>query len=151
MSNPLRDAVGRRLHAIIDARIAEQRAAALQQHQVFGPPERLRIDPTAKVNDALFNTVSGSITVEAHAFFGHGVAVLTGSHDTGRTGAERQQAIPHDGHDVVIESGAWVASRAIVLGPCRIGRDAVVAAGAVVTRDVAAGARVGGNPARPLE
>lgn len=151
MSNPLRDAIGRRLHAIIDARIAEQRAGALQQHQVFGPIDRLRIDPTAKVNDALFNTVSGTITVEAHAFFGHGVAVLTGSHDVERTGADRQRAIPRHGHDVVVESGAWVASRAIVLGPCRIGRDAVVAAGAVVTRDVAAGARVGGNPARPLE
>jgi acetyltransferase-like isoleucine patch superfamily enzyme len=152
----------RRLHAAIDRRvalrdpeidrrIAQRRAEALQEHQVFGPEERLRIDPTAKVNDALFNTVSGTITVGAHAFFGHRVMVLTGSHDVDRTGAERQAAIPREGRDVAIEAGAWVASGAIVLGPCRVGRDAVVAAGAVVTGDVAPGARVGGNPARPLE
>jgi serine acetyltransferase len=37
-----------------------------------------------------------------------------------------------------------------VLGPCRIGADAVVAAGAVVNVDVPAGAIAAGVPARPV-
>ena len=148
MSNPLRDAVGRRLHAIIDARIAEAREQQLQRFQVFGPPERLHLAPDAKVNDALFNTVSGSITVEPGAFFGHGVQVLTGTHDILVRGAARQEAIPRSGQDVRIGAGAWVSSRALVLGPCTIGADAVVGAGAVVTEDVPAGAVVVGVPAR---
>lgn len=49
---------------------------------------------------------------------------------------------------VVIEDGAWLASRVTVLKGVRIGRGAVVAAGAVVTRDVPARALVGGVPAR---
>ncbi len=148
--SPLRAALGRRLHAIVDARIAEKRTQWLQEPQVFGPAERLVVEPGAKVNDALFNTVGGSITVRAGAFFGHGVAVLTGTHDIRVRGAGRQDAIPREGRDVVIEQGAWVSSRAVILGPCTIGADAVVAAGAVVTGDVPAATVVAGVPARPV-
>jgi FkbM family methyltransferase len=100
------------------------------------------------LNDALLNTVSGSITVEEYAFFGHGVALLTGTHDVRRAGLERQLTVPPDGRNIVVGSGAWIASRAIVLGPCQIGANAVVAAGAVVDADVPAEAIVAGNPAR---
>ncbi|MEY2443252.1 MAG: hypothetical protein QOJ46_2678, partial [bacterium] len=46
--------------------------------------------------------------------------------------------------------GAWIGSGAIVLGPCRIGAHAVVAAGAVVTEDVAPETLVAGVPARTV-
>jgi acetyltransferase-like isoleucine patch superfamily enzyme len=49
---------------------------------------------------------------------------------------------------VVIEDRAWIGFGAIILKGVRIGREAIVAAGSVVTRDVPAGAVVGGNPAR---
>lgn len=100
------------------------------------------------INDALLNTVSGSITVGEHAFFGHEVALLTGTHDVSRTGHYRQLAVPTDGRDIIIETGAWIASRAIIVGPCRIGANAVVAPGAVVNADVPSGAIVAGIPAR---
>lgn len=45
--------------------------------------------------------------------------------------------------------GARIGSGAVILGGVRIGARALVAAGAVVTRDVAADALVMGNPARP--
>lgn len=50
----------------------------------------------------------------------------------------------------VIEDGAQLGANACILGPVRIGKDAVVGAGAVVLRDVPAGATVVGNPARIL-
>jgi FkbM family methyltransferase len=96
----------------------------------------------------LLNTISGSITIEDHAFLGHGVALLTGTHDIRRTGRDRQLAVPDEGRDIVIESGAWVASRAILIGPCRIGANAVVAAGTLVAADVPPSAIVSGSPAR---
>jgi acetyltransferase-like isoleucine patch superfamily enzyme len=122
--------------------------AALIHPKVFGPRERLTIAPDAVINDALFNTVSGSITIEKAAFFGHSVSILTGTHDINVYGIERQRAIPPEGRDVVIEEGAWVSSNATVLGPCRIGAHAVVAAGSVVVGDVAPYAVVAGTPAR---
>ena len=51
---------------------------------------------------------------------------------------------------IVIEDYAWVGSRATVLPGVTIGKGAVVAAGAVVTKDVPAYAVVGGVPAKVI-
>ena len=50
-----------------------------------------------------------------------------------------------------VERRAAIGSGAVVLGGLRIGAGALVGAGAVVTRDVAAGSIVSGNPARVHE
>jgi acetyltransferase-like isoleucine patch superfamily enzyme len=51
----------------------------------------------------------------------------------------------------VIGNDVWVGYRAVVLNGCRVGDGAVVAAGAVVTKDVAPYTIVGGVPARPIK
>nr|WP_246406252.1 DapH/DapD/GlmU-related protein [Modestobacter versicolor] len=51
---------------------------------------------------------------------------------------------------VVVEDDAFLGVGAVVLPGRRIGRGAVVGAGAVVVHDVAPGTTVAGNPARPL-
>lgn len=123
----------------------------MYQYSVHGDPARLRIAATATVNDALFNVSGGDITVGEWAFFGHRVLILCGEHDVTRFGAQRKSAIEHHGHDITIGEGAWIASGAIVLGPCVIGEHAVVAAGSVVTADgVDPYTVVAGNPARVL-
>jgi UDP-2-acetamido-3-amino-2,3-dideoxy-glucuronate N-acetyltransferase len=53
--------------------------------------------------------------------------------------------------NTVIEKGAVIGAGAVVLPGIRIGTHAVVAAGAVVTRDVAANTCVAGNPAREMK
>jgi maltose O-acetyltransferase len=52
---------------------------------------------------------------------------------------------------VVIEDDVWLAARVTVLKGVRIGRGAVVAAGAVVTKDVPPCTLVGGVPARIIK
>ena len=54
------------------------------------------------------------------------------------------------GAPVVIEDDVWLCSRAIILPGVTVGRGAVVAAGAVVSRNVAAYTVVGGVPAKPI-
>lgn len=51
---------------------------------------------------------------------------------------------------IVIEDNVWIATRPMVLKGVRIGRGATVAAGAVVTKDVAAYTLVGGVPAKVI-
>lgn len=60
-------------------------------------------------------------------------------------GVEQPSAAP-----ITIGNRVWVGTRAIVLKGVTIGDGAVVAAGAVVTKDVPAGAVVGGMPAKAI-
>jgi acetyltransferase-like isoleucine patch superfamily enzyme len=71
-------------------------------------------------------------------------AVLTLGHDPQSSGFEDQ------GGEVTIGDRVWIGYRAIVLPGVNVGEGAVVAAGAVVTRDVASFVIVAGVPARPV-
>jgi len=106
------------------------------------------IDPSANCANAIFNATSGRISVGAHAFFGHGVSLLAGTHDVSRRGRDRMTAIPREGFDIFVSEGVWLASNVTIIGPCAVGRHAVVCAGAVVTSDVPDYAIVAGVPAR---
>jgi maltose O-acetyltransferase len=62
-----------------------------------------------------------------------------------------QQVYPAKENGVVIEKGAYIGTGAIVLPGVHVGAQSVVAAGAVVTRDVAAKTVVGGVPAKVIK
>ena len=52
---------------------------------------------------------------------------------------------------IYIGNDVWIGLRAVIMGGVHIGNGAIVAAGAVVTRDVPPYAVVGGNPAKVLK
>lgn len=79
---------------------------------------------------------------------GHGYFIAGGNHGFGRTDIPVcDQAYLQKG-GVHIEKHCWIGAAATVLDGVSIGRDAIVAAGAVVNRDVGAYDIVGGVPAR---
>jgi len=111
----IRRLLARSLEPMVREAVAEQLASVvkdpLREPLIYGDATRLHIDPTAVVNNALFNLSSGDITVGRHAFFGHNVAILTGTHDFTTFGRERQIAVPKTGRDVSIgEERGWPAS-----------------------------------------
>jgi len=147
---PRVEALVRQAVADHEARCRHEADDPLTRVLVHGDESRLHVASTAIVNNALFNLSGGHVTVGEHAFFGHNVSVLTGTHDVKKFGAERQKAIVGEGRDVVIGEGVWIASNATVVGPCTIGDHAVVGACSLVQRDVEPYTIVAGLPAREI-
>lgn len=81
------------------------------------------------------------VTLGADCFVGHGVVFIN---DT-----EPPQTNRELWRETVVEDGVSIGSNATIL-PVRIGRGAMIGAGAVVTKDVPPGAVVAGVPARVL-
>jgi acetyltransferase-like isoleucine patch superfamily enzyme len=93
--------------------------------------------------------VCDGVTIEDEVFVGHGVIFVNDK--TPRATADDgslQRADDWSLLPTTVERGASLGSGVTVLGGLRIGEGALVGAGAVVTRDVAPGEIVLGNPAR---
>jgi acetyltransferase-like isoleucine patch superfamily enzyme len=103
-----------------------------------GPASRLHVSDTAGLANVVISTVGGSVDIGEYVFFGIDVLLLTGTHDFRLTGEHRQANRPPSNRDIVIEAGAWIASRAVIIGPCRIGANSVIGCGCVVDFDVQA-------------
>lgn len=85
----------------------------------------------------------GGITLEDHVLIGPQVKLVTENHPLDPE--DRRALICKPIH---IKKNAWIGAGATILPGVTIGENAVVAAGAVVTRDVAANTVVGGIPAK---
>ena len=119
---------------------------------ISGPAERLFISKRVSRANTLFNTRSGSIKVGIGVMFGHNCMVLTGFHDYSKPGETRERVTIEDANrDIIIEDGAWIASGVIIIGPCRIGKNAVIGSGSVVIKDIPAMTFAAGNPAKVIK
>lgn len=85
----------------------------------------------------------GGITIEDNVLIGPKVSVITESHPLNPT--ERNSLLVKP---VVIKRNAWIGVGAIILPGVTIGENAVVAAGALVNKDVPANTVVAGVPAK---
>lgn len=93
---------------------------------------KCRLDPRGKL------TIGESVGVSQD------VVILTADHSMNSPIFESRH------RQVIIEDYVWIGTRATILPGVRIGKGAVVAAGAVVTKDVDEFTMVGGVPARVI-
>jgi acetyltransferase-like isoleucine patch superfamily enzyme len=106
-----------------------------------------KIGKRCKISSHTF--ICEGVTIEDNVFIGHGV---TFTNDT------FPRAITHDGElqtekdwrvePTLIKKGASIGSGATILPNVIVGERAIIGAGSVVTKDVAAHSVVAGNPAR---
>ena len=105
--------------------------------------------------DSFINTgclIGPRVRLGAYAMIGPRVMVVGADHVFRQAGTPTIFAgRPADLPETVIEDDAWIGAGAIVLAGRRIGMGAIVAAGAVVTKDVPPFTIVGGNPAQVLK
>ena len=88
----------------------------------------------------------GGIYIDDGALIGHNVVLATLNH--GQLPENRHDLLPSP---IYIGKNVWIGASAVVLPGVRIGDGAIVAAGAVVTKDVPPNTVVGGVPARQLK
>lgn len=87
----------------------------------------------------------GGVTLGEGCQIGHGVVFATLNHNLAPQ--ERKTTCPAP---IILGRNVWVGANATILQGVTIGDNAVVAAGAVVTKDVAPNTVVGGVPARVI-
>ena len=104
----------------------------------------IRVGRNVFVNQGCTLSDIGGIEIGDDVLIGPHVSLISSGHPLGPHERRRQiVAAP-----IVVERNVWLAARSTILQGVTVGADAVVAAGAVVTRDVPPGTLVAGVPAR---
>lgn len=105
---------------------------------------KIRIGSSSHINKGCLLDGRGSLTIGDNVSVSFGAKILSGGHDH-QSEMFRGVFLP-----VRIEDNVWIGANATILQNVRIGKGAVVCAGAVVTKDVEPYAIVGGVPARKI-
>lgn len=113
-------------------------------HTNFG--RFLKIGSNVFINHACSFLDMGGITIEDNVLIGPKVNLLTENHPLDPEKRRSMFCKP-----ILIKRNAWIGAAATILPGVTIGENAVVAAGAVVSKDVADNTVVGGVPAKLLK
>lgn len=90
----------------------------------------------------------GPVSMGKHVMMGPDVIIVTSNHRSDRFDVPMKDQGGTEPAPVEIDDDVWIGTRAIILPGVRIGRGAVIGAGAVVTKDVPPYAIIAGNPAK---
>lgn len=113
-------------------------------HVIVRGRANIHVKANSIINEASLLHAPGDamIVIGRRTVLSFGCKILTGTLDPTRTNS-------HIWRDVIIEDDVWVCAGATILPGVTIGKGSIVAAGAVVTRDVPPGMLVAGIPAVP--
>ena len=88
----------------------------------------------------------GGITIGDNVLIGPKANLVSENHPINPT--QRNSLI---GKPIVIKNNAWIGAAATILPGITVGENAIVADGAIVTKDVPDNTIVAGNPAKPIK
>ena len=106
----------------------------------------ISLDKHANLGHFLQIKGNGKVNFGKHISMGNDIIIITQNH--------KYSENAYDGYvvgDVVIGDYVWIGDRAIILQGVTVGEHAIIAAGAVVIKDVPPYAIVGGNPAKIIK
>lgn len=109
---------------------------------------KLVIGRDCRVDEDCAFDLEETVTIGDRVCIGPGVIILTSTHELG---PREHRAGPIMKRPVVVDDGALLGARSILLPGVTVGAGAVVNPGAVVNKDVAPHTRVGGAPAVQIE
>lgn len=138
------DQIRERLSEIIGSQLDESTTVFAPFYTNFG--RFTQIGKNVFINHACSFLDMGGITIEDNVLLGPKVNLITENHPL--EPANRRSLIAKP---IVVKRNAWIGAGATILPGVTIGENAVVAAGAVVSKDVPANTVVGGVPAKHIK
>jgi len=133
--------------------ILQRLLGQIGQNSIIEPPFYCVYGQNIYISDHVFLNVlctildCNEVHIGQHVMIGPNVQIYTAAHELQ---AEARIQGWEVAKPIVIEEKVWIGGGAILLPGVSIGRNAVVGAGAVVTRNVPANTVVAGNPARVI-
>jgi acetyltransferase-like isoleucine patch superfamily enzyme len=138
------DEMRERLSEIIGSKIDKSTTVFAPFHTNFG--KHIKIGKNVFINHACSFLDLGGITIEDDVLIGPRVNLTTENHPVDPT--KRKYL---DLKSILIKRNAWIGAGATILPGVTIGENSIVAAGAVVNKDVPGNTIVGGVPAKILK
>ena len=90
----------------------------------------------------------GQIYIGDNVLFGPNVTLATANHPFDKE--QRRKALQYN-KDIIIEENVWLGANVVVVPGVRIGKNSVIGAGSIVTKDVPEGVLAFGNPCRVIK
>ncbi len=118
----------------------------IEQGAVFSPKVTLGDHSGIGVNAKLY----GEVHIGKYVMMGADVTVITRNHRHDRRDIPMMEQGFEEEKPVTIGNDVWLGDRVVILPGVKIGDGSIIAAGAVVTKDVAPYTIVGGVPARKI-
>jgi acetyltransferase-like isoleucine patch superfamily enzyme len=117
---------------------------------IHGPADKFSVHETSHLKSSTLIECGGGVVIGRYFHTGRGLTIFSTNHDY-----DAGDAIPY-GHTVIpkpvnIGDFVWCGANVTILPGVTIGEGSVLAANAVVTKDVPPLAVVGGNPAKVLK
>ena len=133
--------------------ILQQLLGYIGQNSFIEPPFYCSYGQNIYIGDHVYLNVlctildCNEVRIGQHVMIGPGVQIYTAAHHLQAEARNRGWEVANS---IVIEDNVWIGGGAIILPGVRIELNAVVGAGAVVSRSVPANTVVAGNPARVI-
>jgi maltose O-acetyltransferase len=124
------------------------RKAEVFGHFIVINPKNITIGRNCHINEGVFMHGEGRIIIGDDVALSARCMLLDTSYELDTFAEVRPR--PHVNKTIIIEDGAWIGARAVVLPGVTVGKMAIVGAGSIVTRDVPPYTIVAGNPAREI-
>ncbi|MEW6983291.1 DapH/DapD/GlmU-related protein [Colwelliaceae bacterium 6471] len=95
--------------------------------------------------------LANDVTIGNDVMMAPEVAIFSVSHETGDTSIPMRLQGNKASNPVTIGNDVWIGQRAMIMPGVNIGNGVIIAAGAIVTKDVPDFSVVGGNPAKVIK
>ena len=127
------------------------------RHVRFFGIENVHIGSDVSIGErSILMCTRAKIYIGDHVMTGPNVTMITGGHRIdikGRpmTSITNEEKRPDNDQDIILQGDNWIGANAVILKGVTVGEGSVIAAGAIVTKDVPPFSVVGGVPAKVIK